>query len=258
MQIAIFSDIHGNSIALDALLEDLKSQEPIDAYWLLGDYAAIGFDPVGCLERIAQLPNAVFTRGNTDRIIVEGLSPRPGLDDLPKDVSELRQVFEEYLSFTWTQGAVTSAGWLDWLAALPLEHRETLPDGTRFLGVHASPGRDDSAGLHPDQDEAELSQLFGKSQADLVCVGHTHIDMDLEFGSMRLVNQGSVSNPNPPELRASYVLLDADAKGYKLAHHFVDYDRQAVIDEVNRVQHPAADYIIAYMRGENRPFWENE
>ena len=79
--------------------------------------------------------------------------------------------------------------------------------------------------------------------------------MDVALDSMRLVNPGSVSNPSPPELRASYVLLDAEKSGYALAHHFVEYDRKAVIDEVNRVRHPAADYINTYMRGKNIPFW---
>ena len=255
MRIAIFSDIHGNSIALDAVLKDIKSKGSMDAHWLLGDYAAIGFDPVGCLERITALPNAVFTRGNTDRMVVNGLKPRPGIDELPKDHDEFTQVGEEFSSFGWTQGSITSAGWLDWLAALPLEHRFLLPDGTEFLGVHASPGRDDSQGLNPGQSEEERRELFADGQADLICVGHTHIDMDLVVDGTRLVNLGSVSNPNPPELRASYVLLDADKNGYQLAHHFVDYDRKAVIEEVNRLRHPAAKYINEYMRGDHKPFW---
>ena len=51
MKIAILSDIHGNSLALDAVLSDLKKEE-IDGYWILGDLVALGPDPVGVLERI--------------------------------------------------------------------------------------------------------------------------------------------------------------------------------------------------------------
>jgi hypothetical protein len=75
-------------------------------------------------------------------------------------------------------------------------------------------------------------------------------------GEVRLVNLGSVSNPFPPDLRASYVPLEADASGYRLEHRRLDYDRQAVITAVQRQRHPAAKYITRFMRGENRPGWE--
>ncbi len=52
MRIALLSDIHGNSIALEAVLEDIQAQGDVDAYWVLGDLAAIGYDPVGVLERL--------------------------------------------------------------------------------------------------------------------------------------------------------------------------------------------------------------
>lgn len=253
MRIAILSDCHGNSIALDAVLADIRVQGEIDAYWLLGDYAAIGPDPIGCLERIVALPNAVFTRGNTDRYVVESLALDPDFDE--PDKATARKIAAFHISMAWTAGAITTAGWLDWMKALPIEHRATLPDGTRFLGVHASPGRDDSGGLHPQQSEEALRELFGGAQADLVCVGHTHYHMQVELDGMRLVNLGSVSNPFPPELRASYALLEADDKGHSLEHHFVDYDKEAVIAAARVAQHPAADYIIGFMRGENKPGW---
>ena len=47
MRIAILSDIHGNSVALDAVLTDIATQGAVDAYWLLGDLVALGPDPVG-------------------------------------------------------------------------------------------------------------------------------------------------------------------------------------------------------------------
>lgn len=45
--------------------------------------------------------------------------------------------------------ALAATGWFDWLAALPLEPRLTLPDGTRLLGVHAAPWPDDIPSLPP-------------------------------------------------------------------------------------------------------------
>ena len=77
MRLAILSDIHGNPIALDAVLADIQSQGAVDAYWVLGDFAALGYDPVTPLEKVTALSHASFTRGNTDRYVVTGDLPVP-------------------------------------------------------------------------------------------------------------------------------------------------------------------------------------
>jgi hypothetical protein len=145
---------------------------------------------------------------------------------------------------------------MDWLAALPLDQRLVLPDGSRLLGVHASPGTDDGVGMRPTMSDAELAALLGDCQADLVFVGHTHWPQDRQVNGVRMVNPGSVSNPFPPDLRASYILLEADEHGYRLEHRRVDYNHEAVIEELQRTRHPGADYIVRFMRGQNKPDWE--
>lgn len=44
MRVVILADIHGNSIALNKVLEDIQSVGGVDEYWFLGDFAAIGHD----------------------------------------------------------------------------------------------------------------------------------------------------------------------------------------------------------------------
>lgn len=255
MRIALLSDIHGNPIALDAVLRDIQTQGRADAFWVLGDLAAIGYDPIGVLERVAALLNVHVIRGNTDRFIVTGERPAPSLEKAQAEPRHLPTLVQVASSFSWTQGAVATNGWIAWLDALPLEHRVTLPDGTRLLAIHASPGLDDGIGVHPGVSDAELESLVKESAADLVLVGHTHWAADRRAGDVRVVNPGSVSNPFPPDLRASYALLDIDANGYRIEHRRVEYDRERVIAETQRVRHPAGEYIARYMRGENKPYW---
>ena len=254
MHIALLSDIHGNPIALDAVIADVQAQGGVDTYWVLGDLVAIGHDPVGVLERLAGLPNVCFARGNTDRYVVTGERPNPTFAAVESDPRLLPLLMDVAQSFAWTQGAITATGWLEWLAALPFEQRAVLPDGARLLGVHASPGSDER-GVHPGLSEAELRSLFADSAADLVCVGHTHWPMDLRVGGVRIVNLGSVSNPLPPDLRASCVILEANDAGYRLQHRLVDYDHQAVIAAAQQVRHPVAGYIKRYMVGQRRAGW---
>ncbi len=252
MRVALLSDIHGNSIALDAVLADVELQGGVDAFWVLGDLVALGHDPVGVLERLAALPNARFTRGNTDRYVSSGDRPPPTRADSEANPNLLPILVEVAGTFAWTQGAITAAGWFEWLAALSLELEVILPDGTRFLGVHAAPGTDGDPGIgiHPRLGLADLRTLLCGCEANLVCVGHTHWPTDLRVDGTRIVNLGSVSNPLPSDLRASYAILEAGRSGYRIRHRRVDYDREAVIAALERVRHPGADFITRHMRGE--------
>lgn len=252
-RLAFFSDIHGNSIALDAVFNDICALGGADHYYILGDLAAIGFDPIGVLERLRHLANATIIHGNTERYLLTGHAPGPTTADCQTNPALWPARVETAASFAWSQGAVSAAGWLPWLNKLPLEHRFLLPDGTRILCVHASPGQDESIGLHPGTSEMMLEELFGEARADLVFVGHTHWPVDIMLGRTRLINTGSVSNPFPPDLRASYVLVEADEAGYRLEHRRIEYDRAAVITELQRLNHPGRDFIISHLSGNIHP-----
>ena len=249
MHLAILSDIHGNPVALDAVLADIQSQGEVDAYWVLGDFAALGYDPVTPLEKLTVLSHASFTRGNTDRYVVTGdlpVQPEKALED----PALLPQVIEAARNFSWTRGYASAAGWLDWLTNLPLEVRLTLPDGTRLLGVHASPGRDDGPGIQSKHSDGKLEQRLAGCEADLVIVGHTHVPLDRQVGRIHVINLGSVSNPVTPGLQATYVLLDADEHGYNIQLRRVDYDRETVIKAIEQSRHPTPSFLIGFMRGE--------
>lgn len=258
MRIALLSDIHGNFLALDAVLKDIEVQGGVDAYWVLGDLVAIGPEPVRVLDKLISLPNAIFTRGNTDRYVITGERPSPSDSDVIKD-SGLLSLYKEVTNcFAWAQGAITSAGHYSWLSDLKLEYRFSLPDGTVCLGVHASPGCDDGKGLHPLSTQNEIRDSIQDCKADIVFVGHTHSPFDTVVDNIRVVNLGSVSNPHPPDLRASYVILEANDIGYALTHHRVNYDRAAVIEHCEKINHPSSSFIRRHLLGKIRPPWLRE
>ncbi|HYX51291.1 MAG TPA: metallophosphoesterase family protein, partial [Ktedonobacteraceae bacterium] len=243
MRFALLSDIHGNLVALEAVLADIATQGGVDAYWILGDFSSLGYDPVGVLERVTQLPNAVFSRGNHDRYTVTGERPGPTLEQAQAKPKLMPFLLAMASNLAWTQGQIRASGWWNWLEDLPLELRLTLPDGTHMIGVHAAPGLDDGPGIIPLLSDAELRALLAPAEADLVIVGHTHVPLDRTIDQVRVVNLGSVSNPMRSRLEASYALLEADSSGYKLQMRYVDYDRQAVIDELQRVKHPTVEFL---------------
>lgn len=257
MRIALLSDIHGNKLALEAVLADIEARGGVDTYWILGDFSSLGYDPVGVLERITNLPNVFFLQGNHDRYIVMG--ERPGLTrawslvESRPHLAPILQAMETNL--TWTQERIHESGWWDWFTQLPMELRVTLPDGTRILGVHVAPGVEDGAGIIPLLTDDELHAMVASAEADVVIVGHTHVPLDRTVGSVRVFNLGSISNPMLSRLNASYAILEANESGHDLQMCYVEYDRMAVIEELKRVNHPTVDFLTGFMLGEVTPIW---
>ena len=168
------------------------------------------------------------------------------MDDARKDPALVAQVVETAASFAWTRGMLTAVSRLDRLAALPLELTETLPDGTRLLGVHASPGCDEGSGIRGEQTDAELAALLDGSNADLILTGHTHRYVDRELDGVRAVNLGSVSLPPPDEPRsASYVALDANEDS-TVERRLVEYDHRAVVDAIERADPPGREFLLRF------------
>jgi predicted phosphodiesterase len=247
MKIALLADIHGNAIALDAVLADIEREGGAEGYWVLGDLVAIGPDPIGVLERLSTLKGLRVIRGNTDRYVVCGDRPGPSVAEVQTDATLFTSLIQVANTFAWTQGMVTAAGWLPWLAKLPLDFEIVLPDGTCFLGVHASPGTDDGTGISPASSDGEIGVLCDGCHAGMVCVGHTHLPLDRRSGQKHLVNPGSVGLSRTPDLHACYAFLDADSDGYQVTHRRVAFDRRAVIDQLIELAHPAREFIIHHL-----------
>jgi predicted phosphodiesterase len=253
VQLGVVADIHGNRTALEAVVAD-GLDRGVDQWWALGDLVAIGPEPVPTLELLTTLPGLVVTSGNTERYVLTGQRPGPHAEEVAEDPSLLGLFAAVEGSFAWTRGALASHGWLEWLDRLPLETRTELADGTRLLGVHSSPGRDDGAGITPDRSEDDLREALIGADADIVLTGHTHQPTDRLVGAIRAVNVGSVSNPVTDDLRASYVIIHATRDGHQLEHRRVLYDRDRFLDRLERSGHPEVAYIASFQSGEQVRF----
>jgi putative phosphoesterase len=251
MKIAILSDIHGNSLALDAVLTDIQAVG-VDEYWILGDLVALGSDPLGVLQQLSVLPNCKFIRGNIDRYVVTGDRPPPFASDLGQDMEKIRIFAEVAGTFAWTLGVITAGGWFDWLSQLPLELETMLADETKCLCVHASPGHDDGFGIHRDSSDTEIRTLLQGCTAKLICIGHTHQQINRTVDNWHILNPGSISNPRLPILEASYALLEATTKAYSVEHRTVEYNREEIVLQVQKLRHPGAEFIIKHMRGQHK------
>jgi predicted phosphodiesterase len=249
VRIALISDIHGNSLALEAVLVHSQTLG-VDRFWFLGDYVAIGPSPDAVLRRITSLPHAVFVRGNTDRYVVTGDGPPPSLETVRANPDLIPRYAAIAAAFTWTRGFLVATGWFDWLADLPIQHHYVAPNGVRILAAHASPGEDDGEGIHPGTSNDEIVSLVSGCEADLVFVGHSHEALVRQVGETLVVNVGCVSNPRGADARASYVVMDVGETEVSFTHHRVAYDYEAFARSVESSRHPSVDFIMSHQRGE--------
>jgi len=196
---ALYSDIHGNIEALDAVLADIAAAGVNERY-CLGDLVGYGPDPSAVIARVRETGDAVI-RGNYD----DGVGRRAGDCGCYYVTPEAKTDGEA--SYRWTDAALDDAEH-DYLATLPDEHR-IVADGVRVLLAHGSP-RKINEYLLPDRTDDFLARLAEDAEADVVCVGHVHMPYHraVKLASGRIahyISSGSVGKPKDGDPRAGWV-----------------------------------------------------
>ena len=255
MRLAVIADIHGNDVALRAVLADAE-RFAVDRWWALGDLVLFGPRPVEVLELLRGLPGISMLRGNTDRYVLTGEQPHPHAT--AADAVGSVDLVERYGAMAggigWTRGVLDQAGSLAVLAGLPARLRLEMPGGTAVLGVHASPRADDGPGIEPGAADEELGPLLAGCGADVVIGGHTHSVTDRVVDGIRVLNPGSAGMPRTRGT-AGWLLLedhgDGDGAGDGLAvtQRSVPFDADAVADDLRRRRHPNAEFVGALLTG---------
>ena len=178
MRIAIFSDVHANLVALDAVLGDIQRRD-VEQMVCLGDVAASGPQPHETIQRLIGL-HIPIVMGNADAWLLDP-QPYSGENALYRKVSEIdtwcaSQLTEEDFNFLRTFQATVE---------IPLTGEGSL------LCYHGSPysNTDVIAAGIPDDD---LEPLLSGFQALAMSGGHTHVQMLRRYRASILVNPGSV------------------------------------------------------------------
>jgi len=240
-RLVALSDIHGNLPALEAVLDDVQTQSAPDAIWVLGDLAAFCPWPVETLARLRELPNVAFLQGNTDRYLVTGRRPDLRVQS-PEDWSKApARLAERDANFRWTVERLSYADY-EFLHTLPSTLEMDIPGYGRVVAVHAAPADDEAVILSDTPDDQVRVHLSGLD-ARLLLYGHTHRPLDRTVDGVRLVNGGSVGLPLDGDPRAAYALLEFESERCAVAIRRVAYDVEAVIAELERVEHPGRRWV---------------
>jgi len=227
---AIFSDVHSNGPALEAVLKEIDASGA-ERRICLGDLVGYGPHPLEVIQRIQGLDCEVLV-GNHDLAAV-------GLLDAACFNVYAREAIE------WTRSQL-SPEHLSYLEHLPL----TLETGP-ISAVHAT--HDDPEAFLYLQTRQHAHELM-RTQENLVGVfGHTHMplafllrddrvdlsfesDVDLSVVDRALINVGSVGQPRDEDPRAAFLLFD-DAT-LKAEIRRVEYDIDSVAGDMRRAGLP--------------------
>lgn len=233
MKIAILSDLHGNDVALQAVLKDLAGQGGADHIVVGGDLFVYGPTPYQVLHTLQRLPNAHFLLGNTDRYLLQASYP-PGMPDDRWQSALLS-------SFRWAADNLDGEG-MRFLAGLP-SSQVIQAGGQQLLAVHGSPRSDEEGFTFTTRDE-ELRDMSIAPQTAIIACAHTHIPMERTIGGVQVVNAGSVGLPFDGDPRACYAIIselgNAASHPARVELRRVAYDVDETVRQLYAAGHPAA------------------
>ena len=218
-RIAVFSDVHANLPALEAVLAAIEEEKP-DTVLCLGDLVDFAPWPNEVIQEI-QSRKICTLMGNHDERIAFDLKLVP----LAKHSLEEREA--RVLAIDWTRRAVSAAS-KNFLASLPrsFEISFGLPGRSRrILFVHASLASLDEY-IYEDHPEEDLVAKMAAEGADVLVMGHTHLPYvrSLTGGSRLAVNVGSVGRSKEPSRLASFAMLEVQEDLVEVRLHRVSYD----------------------------------
>ncbi len=201
MRILVVSDIHANWAALAAI------DEPYDVCFNLGDLVDYGPNPAECVRWAMEHADHSI-RGNHDHGVAQSV-PVTG-------ESGYRYLTKTSRPHQW---AALSPDERTYLLQLPLTKRVTL-DGRRFLLVHGTPR--DPLDEYLMKDPAAWAKRVETSEADIVCVGHSHMQFNLLAGEVVVLNPGSVGQPRDGDPRAAYAMIEDGRIELKRVSYSID------------------------------------
>ena len=216
MILGIISDVHANVLALEAVLEVLRSKGA-ESVLCLGDLVGYGPSPNETIDLIRS-EGVLCTLGAADERIAFDFArrrrPRAGVAD---------RILE------WTREVIEPRH-VEYLRTLPVQQRLSTPAG-RLRFFHGSP-EGPGERLDLDQDPVSLARLLERNRCSLLAAGGSHVPFFRKIPSGVVVNPGSVGLSLNGEPGADYALLRIDDEGVRVEMDKVEYDFAAVAFDV--------------------------
>jgi len=243
MRIAIISDMHGNNVAFEAALTDIKSQNP-DQTVCLGDAIQGGPQPAEVVQNLRAL-NCPVVMGNADAWLLSGTET--GDEGIP---SERLKKMEDIR--IWSLSKLNNSD-REFIADFQPTIKLNLDDNLDLLCFHGSPASFDDIIL-PAATQEDFQKFLGAYANQILTGGHTHAQQIRRNGELFFFNPGSVGfaySHDQPEGQfhadhwAEYAILTFENGQTSLEFRRIPFDVNELIRVYRESGRPFADEAIA-------------
>ncbi|WP_216827717.1 metallophosphoesterase family protein [Alkalihalobacterium elongatum] len=239
---AFLSDVHGNAVALEAVLEDIKTQN-VDEIFVLGDLCYRGPEPKRALQLIQEL-DAKVIKGNADEWLVRGVQQ----GEVPDPMLEMMNIERDWCKSKLDNQALT------YLEQLPTDIEITLTNGTSIYAFHATPSSLFDIVL-PDTDPTILNEkMMSTSDANLYIYAHIHLPYVRYVNGKCIVNIGSVGLPFDGQPLSSYAIVEEKNEQFVVSIQRIPYDTEKVIQQYENAQYPNLEVMKKVVQYGTSPF----
>ncbi|UOG59332.1 metallophosphoesterase family protein [Leptospira noguchii] len=229
MKVGLISDVHGNHLALRAVLKAAK-KKGVNKLLITGDLVGYYFWVKEVLELLSNWDFEIV-KGNHEEMLAYSLVNKDYLNEVDKKYGKgLRHSIN-----------TLDLSQIDWLVSLP-HPLEINFEHLKLLLCHGSPW-DLNEYIYPDTKDSMLESLKD-SKYDWIVLGHTHYPMIRKFKNTMLINPGSVGQPRNGVQGAHWAILDTEAGSVQ---NFVEsYDITWIIKQVRKLEpnHPYLAQVL--------------
>lgn len=235
-KVAIITDIHGNSSALKAVLDDIKKDSDINHIYCLGDMVGIGHETNEVLDLLFSEKNISFVMGNHDQSILDitsGQKPHSkGIEE------EHHQWIAKHLDKQY----------IEQLTNIPKQIK-TVVSGKKVLFVHYHLNRNNRfLELDTDPTLSSLEEIYDNMDVDIVCFGHHHTIHHFKSKNRLYVNPSALGCGDKP--LAPYGVLEIGDKGQiSILFKEVPYDNSAFLKSIYETKFPAYEIVLRAFHG---------
>lgn len=239
MKVIVISDIHGNCLALDAVLADIEGEQ-VDQIVCLGDAIQGGPQPAEVVSRLRTLP-CLVVMGNADAWLLSG-------DETSEETVSPERLRKLQVVREWSLARLTAAD-RAFIAGFAPTVTITLSPTHSLLGFHGSPTSFNDL-IFPHTPEEEFQRLLNPYAHHILSGGHTHLPQIRRLGDSFFFNPGSVGltyNHQQDEAWfrtdpwAEYAALTVQNGSVRLEFRRVPFDRKALIAIYRANGHPYAE-----------------
>lgn len=215
MKLVVFSDIHGNSFALDAFLTKLKNIE-YDYLIFCGDIFGYYYNQAQIIEQFLQLRNLIWVKGNHDEYFVKlfygGLEVESYIENYGHSYDKLTE------RFTQKDVQLIESHASKYMLSI---------DNYKIGIFHGTPENSLEGRLYPN---THIIQKTFYLPFDIVILGHTHCRMNRKVGTTAILNPGSLGQPRDGN---GYSFAVIDTKNRIIDFHNVSFDQEMLYAQID-------------------------